>query len=691
MISPTKLPGAILVLLLFADAGLQAQATGKRPAVDALGRHYDRAENLQQTGKLSDAAAEYRAFLAGAFGELAMGYGLARDYRHAAPLFEDSLALEPDSAELLLNYARTALVLGDLDRAKMLAANFISRNQGSRTQLAEAHQVLGRTLLKMNQDREARKELETAVDLDPTFQNGYDLAVACLDLDDEKCASQIFAEMEKSFGDSAEIHVAFGRAYGDSDFQPRAVSEFTRAIQENPHLPGVHYLLAAVQLATGDDEAHVLAAEENLKKEIRISPDDAMSYAALGKIAATRHNYPEAETWLKRAVSLDPKDPDTWLYLGQMNFDTHQNAEAENDLRQCIRFTTDVSRNRYQVQKAHFLLGRILMQKGEQQAANAEMKVARDLANKTLSQDRSKLVGLMETSDTSDAATATRDAAGSSPTSAGQTDPEALRKVEALRNQLSTAIADSYNNLGAIAATKADYQDAVTYFVDAAKWDPSLDGLDYNWGRAAFAGSLYADALPPLTRYIRVHPNDPGARSVLGISEFMVGHYRDCVDTLRPIMEEKGLAAQVTYVYADALVMTGEISAGVQKLGALETEHPEIPDVHRALGEAFEKLGEAERARDELETAIRLSPQDAVSHYDLGRIALAGRDTSTAIANLEAAVHLAPNNETFHQELALAYKAALRPADAQREMNAGNALHHRSQTSTSHTAASPEE
>lgn len=691
MISPAKFLGAILAMLLLAEAGLQGQATGELPAVDGPGRHYERAENLQQAGKLSDAAAEYRAFLAGALGELAMGYGLARDYRQAAPLFDDSLALEPESADLLLNYARTALLLGDLDRAKTLATSFINKNHGSHSQLAEAHQILGRILLKTNQDHEARKELEMAVDLDPTFPNGYDLAVACLDLDDEKCAEQIFAEMEKSFGDTAEIHMAFGRAYGDSDFQPRAVTEFTRAIAENPRLPGVHYLLAAVQLATGDDEAHVLAAEENLKKELRISPRNAMSYAALGKIAATRHNDAEAKAWLTKAVALDPENPDTWLYLGQMNFDNHQTADAENDLRQCIRVTTDLSRNRYQVQKAHFLLGRILMQKGEQQAASAEMKIARDLANKTLSQDRSKLVGLMETSGTPETATATPDRAASSATGAGEADPEALRKVEALRNQLRTAVADSYNNLGAIAATRADYQGAVTCFEDAAKWDPSLEGLDYNWGRAAFAGSRFADALPPLARYIRAHPDDHGARSVLGISQFMLGRYRDCVDTLRPMMEEKGLAAQVTYVYADALVMTGEVAAGAQKLAALEKEHSDIPDVHRALGEAFEKLGEAQPARDELETAIRLSPRDAVSHYDLGRIALATQDTAAAIANLETAVQLAPDDEKFHRELARAYKAALRPADAQREMNASNALRNRSQTSTSHASASPEE
>ena len=233
--------------------------------------------------------------------------------------------------------------------------------------------------------------------LDPTFANGYDLAVACLDLDDEKCAVQIFDEMETSFGDTPEIHMAFGRAYGDSDFQPRAVTEFRRAIEENPRLPGAHYLLAAVLLATGNDASPLESAEAELKKELAISPRDSMTYAALGKIAVTRNNYPEAETYLKKAILLGPQSPDAYLYLGQMYFNTNRFAEAETALRECIRLTTDVSRNRYQVQKAHYLLGRILMKKGQQDAAHAEMDISRDLANKTLAQDKSKLAGLMDT------------------------------------------------------------------------------------------------------------------------------------------------------------------------------------------------------------------------------------------------------------------------------------------------------
>jgi len=42
------------------------------------------------------------------------------------------------------------------------------------------------------------------------------------------------------------------------------------------------------------------------------------------------------------------------------------------------------------------------MPKGQQDAAHAEMEISRDLANKTLSQDKSKLAGLMDTSGSQD-------------------------------------------------------------------------------------------------------------------------------------------------------------------------------------------------------------------------------------------------------------------------------------------------
>jgi tetratricopeptide (TPR) repeat protein len=657
-----------------------------------LRQHYNDAQELQRIGKLGEAAEHYRAFLADALGELAIGYVLVPDYTHAVSLFGEALTLKPDSPPLLLAYARTALVQGDLPLAKTLAAEFIRKHPGDRKMLAQAHQVLGRTFLKLNQDQEARKELEAAVALDPTFPNGYDLAVACLDLDDEKCAVQIFDEMKKSFGDTPEIHMAFGRAYGDSDFQPRAVTEFRRAIEENPRLPGAHYLLAAVLLATGDAESPLESAESELKKELAISPRDSMTYAALGKIAVTRNNYPEAETYLKKAILLGPQSPDAYLYLGQMYFNTNRYAEAEIALRQCIRLTTDVSRNRYQVQKAHYLLGRILMKNDRQDAAHAEMEISRDLANKTLAQDKSKLAGLMDTSGPQDVQASATDAGTSSSFVAPTADPLALRKVEAMREQVRLPVADSYNNLGAIAAINNDYSGAVTYFEHAAAWNPSLEGLDYNWGRAAFAGSQFADAIMPLSRYLKSHPNDTGARGVLAFSQFKTGNYGGCIETLQSVIGKSDFVPQVEYAYAESMIKTGQTGLGTERLQTLEKLHPEIPDIHRALGEALDRQGEQQRALEEFRTAIQLSPNDPESHYDLGKVELEKKDTAAAISELETAVQLSPNSEKFHQELADAYTAALRPTDAQREMETYNMLRKQVQnTTSSRPPAAPEQ
>ena len=693
MSSRSTLRGASLIFLMISAAVVCGQ-TRDRVSVDSvpLQQHYNDAQKLQQMGKLSEAAEQFRAFLADALGELAIGYVLVPDYTRAAPLFDEALTLEPDSSSWLLDYARTALVLGDLDRAKTLATKFIQKYPDNRAKLAQAHQVLGRTLLKLNKDQEARKELEAAVALDPTFANGYDLAVACLDLDDEKCAVQIFDEIEASFGDTPEIHMAFGRAYGDSDFQPRAITEFRRAIEENPRLPGAHYLLAAVLLATGNDQRPLESAETELKKELVISPRDSMTYAALGKIAVIRNNYPEAETYLKKAILLGPQSPDAYLYLGQLYFNMSRFAEAETTLRQCIRLTTDVSRNRYQVQKAHYLLGRVLMKNGQQDAAHAEMGISRDLADKTLAQDKSKLAGLMDTSGTQDVQGPATEAEASPYIAAATRDPSALRKVEAMKEQIKLPVADSYNNLGAIAATNNDYRNAVTYFERAAVWNPSLEGLDYNWGRAAFAGSQFADAILPLSRYVKAHPDDTGARSVLVLSHFMTGNYHECIDTLQPVIGKTDLVPQVEYAYAESMIKTGQIGPGMERLRTLEKLHPEIPDVHRALGEALGRQGQQQPALEELHTAIQLSPNDADSHYDLGKMELERGDKAAAISELETAVQLSPNSEQFHQKLADAYTAALRPADAQKEMNIYNMLRRQVQNSTSsHPPAAPEQ
>jgi tetratricopeptide (TPR) repeat protein len=161
--------------------------------------------------------------------------------------------------------------------------------------LAAAHRILGQVLHQMNRLQESRKELEAAVALEPSYASEYDLAVVCLDLDDEQCAVHNFDGVEASSGDRPALHMQFGLAYGNSDFAPRAVTEFKKALAENPRYPGAHYGVAAALLAGGEDEKTLEEAAAELKEELAIFPNDFLSYAALGKIEAGYHKYPESQ------------------------------------------------------------------------------------------------------------------------------------------------------------------------------------------------------------------------------------------------------------------------------------------------------------------------------------------------------------------------------------------------------------
>ncbi len=606
------------------QAGTQTDAQTDSQASDApLQSLYAAALRSQKNGDLGAAAGDYRTFLSEALRGVANSYAQIGDYGRASALFDEASALNPDSLSVKKDYAGAALEAGDLKRAETLARGLLSDYSNAPKDLAQVHQILGRTLHRMNRDQEARKELETAAALDANFQNEYDLALVCLDLDDEKCATQIFDGIEASAGDSPALHMMFGRAYGNSDFTPRAVAEFKKVIAEDPRYPSAHYCVAAALLAAGEDEKTLQEAEEELKEELAISPNDFLTYAALGKIEASYHRYPEADGYLKRAIALNPKSADAFLYQGQMYFDMNRPAEAEADLRQAIKLTTDPSRNHYQIQKAHFLLGRILMQQHHEDEAHAEMKIAQALTENSLSKDRNKLSGMLDNKPAGVGPADTPvDAAGLSPAAAHAADPVAAAKQKAFEKELTPAIADGYNNLGAIMASEQNYADALKYFEQAKAWSPSMEGLDYNIGRAAFTAAKFSEAIPPLSRYLRLHPEDSSIRGALAMSEFMTQNYKGCIDELKGAGEGVTSIPQMQYVYAESLVKTGEVSPGKARLEALEKTHPEIAEVHRALGEVWELQGDCRKAITELNEAYQLNATDPETHFQLNKAEL---------------------------------------------------------------------
>lgn len=646
---------SLILVVSSISPGLWAQ-TGQSPSASPLSQHYHAAQTAMASGDKQTATYEWQMFLTDALGETAINDAHAGEYQKAASSFEQALTFAPHSSVLELEYAEAALHGGDLDTARSLAARVVQ----AYPQNAKGHMLLGQVFLKQSKNAEARAQFEQAASLDATFATGYDLAVACLNLGDAKCADSTFAEMRASFGDTAPLDLYIGQAYLNSDFQDHAVSAFKAAIAKDPKLPGAHYSLAAADLVTGGG---VEKATAELQQEIILAPKEAVAYAALGHLEDSQQNFAEAETNLKRAVALAPNDPDGYLYLGQLYVEQKRVPEAKAALRRSIDLTTDPSRNNNQVQRAHYLLGRLLLQSGDTAAGQKELAVSQAMVHSSLSQARDRLADYYQ--EPSDAA-----GSSASPASivASDIDPKAAQAAAALEKQLAPSISDGYNNLGAMAGSAGDYLEALADFRRAAEWSPQMPGLDENMGRAAYAAGQFGDAVVPLSHYVAAHPSDDTLRAALGISLSMTGDRAGAAKTLEPLVSKGTASPQILFVYAQALLATGHAQQAVGQLTALSIKLPKSGQVQRELGEAFVAANEPTKAADALEAATRLDPKDAQAWLLLGRLELKQGKSGPAVVSLEMAVQLNPSDAAAHRALAAAYRAAGRPEDAAHEI-----------------------
>ena len=683
--------------------------------------HYDAARTFQLSGEQVRAAGEYKTFLANALRLIADANSQMGKSDEAEKEFAEALALAPEDPDIVLDYSALRLQQGNAQEAKTFAQKAVQLAPDN----ARAQYMMGSALFQQQDYKGAREYLEKSVVAEPRVETGYLLGITYIKLNDLNRATQLFNEMTLGLGDTAQIHVLFGRAYREGDFLDQTIAEMRKAIAKDTKIKLAHYLMAMAYLERDGDSGFSEAVPE-LEAELKVSPDDARTHYMLGYIALKQHDAKQAEAELTRASELDTENPDPLISLGQLYLDSSRLPEAEKTLRQAILLTKDPSRNGYQINRAHYALGRILLQTGREEEGRKELQISAELRDKPHPErhgpdDVSHAAGM--------------DDSGSKASNA-IANPQEIQKFKALVEELTPAIGDSYNNLGVIAAGNKDYATAKNYFAKAGTWTPSLETLDRNLGMAAFYANEYDQAIPPLTRHIQQQPDDLRARAALGLSLFGAQNYPKVLEVLHPIQQQVDQDPGLSYAYAVSQVKTGAYTEGVAGLRRLETADPNSADVHLLLGEAFVDQGEYAEGLDEYRSALKIdpklqrahflsgvalirqgnptaaaqelrealkidpgdvnskyhlaysliqlqdqkeavpllqevlkqNPKHADAYYQMGKLQLEQGDANDAVSNLEAATQLNPDSDYMHYQLALAYRRESRVQDAQREM-----------------------
>jgi tetratricopeptide (TPR) repeat protein len=608
---------------------------------DSFRKHYEAAEAQQRAGNYVAAEAEFTAILAEAYDRLGGVYSAQGNYKESVTAFEASASYRPDSVEVLVDLGIAYFHTEQYQKAIEPLSHALAIDPRS----AAAHQMLGKTYFMIGEFEKSAHELEIAAKLSPRdYDVAYTLGLAYLKQRQIAPARQIYGRMIEQLGDRPQLRVLIGRAYRETGFLPEGIEEFKKAIALDPHFPRVHFYLGLTYLLK-DGADRLSDAEEEFKIELAEHPDEFFANYYLGILSTIGRKWDAAIAFLQKASRIEPTNPDPYFFLGQAYQALEKYDQAIEVLRKAIALNPDLKHNDYQVTNAHFRLGQSLIKSGRTDEGEKEIQIASDLKSKAFKRDEVKIETYVN------GAGSNQQKKGNDLVSAEGVVAEAgapdARTREALKTDAAyyeKVIGTVHNDIGALRAERQDFRAAAEQFALAAKWNPQLDGVNFNRGLASYKAELYKDAIPPLEKEVRDHPTNIPAKQLLGLSYFMIESYAPAASLLTDVVAAKPNEAPLYYPLALSLIKQGKTETADHYIQQMVTMGGSSPQVHILLGQAHSVQGDTAKALDELRTALSIDNKVSLAHFYAGLIYLKTGKFDEAAREFEGELALNPKD-----------------------------------------------
>jgi tetratricopeptide (TPR) repeat protein len=637
-----------------------------------LKRRFESAKADLVAGNVAGADAKYRATIALALRQLGNLSISEQRFDVATLLLDEAVKFSPDDPSLQVEGAVAWFRKGEAGKA----AEMIQATLRAHPDNANAHNVLGRLYL-FNGDLDASiAELQKAIALQDDFETAYFLGIAFLKAKNTSQAAELFSKLQVSTGESAALHVLFGRAYMVTHFPEQAVAEFRKAIKLDPQYPRAHSLLGYATLEFYGESSYP-QARTLFEQELRLQPNDYLSLLLLGITTTNLRDYPAAESALLHAIRLRPDEAAPYVYLGEAYTSTRRFKEAVKILQKYVALAKTPQESNRNVSRAYFLLGQNLLRLGgqadearqalarsqqlreaqfkydqehlflspNQQRERAQLESSADA--RSLSSDR--MAGVLEAGSREENRNAQEIAQeglapGSSPSGATSRPAAQSEGAKRYRAFASDILASSYNDLGVMRAKNSKFAEAADFFRNAHQWNPSLPGLDRNWGLASYRAEQYSGAVPPLERHLSAHPDDALVRQLLGLSYFIEEKYPQTVEVLRPLSKNPPDDPGLLFAWGTALVRTRQSEAATDIFRLLLLQNAKNASVHFLLGQAYAQQGDYSSASSELKAALELDPRLPEAHYYAGLVYLHQSQFELAETEFRAELELRPGD-----------------------------------------------
>jgi tetratricopeptide (TPR) repeat protein len=233
----------------------------------------------------------------------------------------------------------------------------------------EATQVLGLAHYLAGQLAQAIPFLEKTRAFSPeSSELSYALGMAYIQTRQPEAARETWARAYQLPALSPAARLLTAQMMVRAEMDEMAHAELTVALAQDPRLPHAHFLLGQTALFRGRlDEATAL-----FKKELEVSPGNAMAFYMLGDAYTRQRRWDDALFALQRSVWLNPFFSGPFVLMGKAYQAKGDRVAAEGMLRRALGYDPNNK-------AAHYLLAQLLQQLGRTEEARKEFEAAQRL------------------------------------------------------------------------------------------------------------------------------------------------------------------------------------------------------------------------------------------------------------------------------------------------------------------------
>ena len=522
----------------------------------------------------------------------------------AERVFRQALELEPDHAVANRAMAAFAVSTGRVPEAEKYLKQ-LARVTGSSGALALAdyYLAIGRTADAI--DRLQPLTADASVRTVATHR----IALAHARAGNRALATQLIDTLLKERPDDAQTNMVKAQLLLEDGKRDEALAYVQAAVDAEPTSAAGQFALGRLHAARGD----VAAAERALRKVLDINPRAAAAQTALANLQLASGDRATALRTAQEAARTAPHDLQARFGVARALLATKDLNRAEREIAALMGEYPDIA-------TVHALYGALAAARRNDSVARSAFERALQLDNESIE----PLAGLIAL----DLAAKNFEAA--------KARIEVRLKGDSVRPELLLVAARTYVAVNDTEAAARSLRQAIVL-------DPSLLPAYSMLGQLYLRQGKLNEARAEFERLAGRQSRPVAALTMVGLIHYSQGDVAGARRRFEEVMATDPGAAvaanNLAWIYAEG---DEKLDRALQLAQTATSNAPNLPEMHDTLGWVHYKMRQSELAAAEFQRSIEQDPANALYHYHLGLAYAQANDPERARQELERALTLSP-------------------------------------------------